>query len=679
MANVNELIARLLRQSDLDALFGRTVTLDPVAELQNTYGAISSKVSSADVAERAVGLLEMARESANAANPEQRQFATTFANCVSSVATELSQSALSVAPSSVLAAFDTLRFSSAVTETSDAMKVRLSTAYTANAGAVIELLDVGLAISVSQVPLVGPIAAGYVMGGVGGAVAMGSSAAIVYMTNTGSLANTFGVPASKLTSLVTGTDAYQDWAAGQDPKQLATMQSAQEKALQGVAKDVTKDMMKANTAVQARDKKRDDARKAADKKAKVLIAQPKTHGIGLAWYYLMRTKLGWTNEGIGHAAQGDMNTLMSTSGVGNVMSLADNASINPQTRNQLCIASTDKFIDTGKFGDKAEGLKSHIKTNYDTLEGFSKKMVEVQKSLRALLEDVLKVSVVRSFRSDLKAYHFSAQTTPGFAQRHPDFYVTAQEVPSGRSNHTRVVALLIVAYFVERAWKNSQPYQQRDKAPSPLKALEAKGNDNAMAFKALQRGVNQVNLGGPLTQWKTIEDNSKAYVRILKSAIVDDLTAPFRYGATTPDDLKKALKLFMACSIIVNDNASRKAAGKQSGLKSLTVSTATDIPIDVIRVLQELDYLTIYSTMTGFVTDKDKKKYTAGGTKLRWFNRVGGGASASEKMMVYVFSCAVLSIVDVTKISCGFQSWSATEKLLRKIIQEINSAEMKMG
>lgn len=664
MANVNELIGKLLGKTDIDKLFGRGVPLDPVAELQNTYGAFSSKISTEAVAERAVALLAFARDSANAQTP----FAMHFSSCVSAVATELSQSALSVAPSSVLAAFDSLKFSSAVTGASDSMKARLTTAYTAEAGPVIELLDVGLAISASQVPLVGPIAAGYVMGGVGGAVAMGSSAAIVYMTSTGTLANTFGVPAQQLTNLI-----------GTDPAHAGINPDAQTKALQGVAKDVTKDMMKANTAVQAQDKKREKERAAAQKKAKVLIAQPKTHGIGLAWYLIMRTKLRWTNERIADAAAGNTEALLSKKGVENVMTFANAASINPQTRNQLCISTTDKFIDSSKFADKGEALKSHIQTNYDTLEGFASKMVEVQKSLRALLEDILKVNIVRSFKADLKAYHYASRATPRFATDHPDFYVAPNDEPSARSNHTRAVAVLIVAYFVERNWKNSQAYQPREKDTSALKDLERKGNENAIAFKNLQRGANQVNMGGPITQWKTIEDNSKAYVRILKSAIVDDLTAPFRNGASTPKDLSKAVQLFMVCAIIVNDNVSRKAAGKEKGLKASTVNTATNIPIDVIRVLEELGYLSVYSTLTGFVTDSDKNKHTAGGKKLRWFHsRIGGGASASEKMMVYVFSCVVLSVVDVTKIACGFQNWAETEKLLIRVIQEINRAEMGM-
>lgn len=678
MASVNKLIGKLLRKGAREKLFGQAVQPKPAAALRDTYGAISCKVATDKVARHAVELLNQADLYAKSSDPEERQQANAFRDALTDVATALSQSPLEVAPASVLAAFDTHVFMSAVSGADGEIKASLTAAYTANAPLLVDLLDMGLAVGLSEVPVAGPFLAGYVMGGMTGAVQMGAASAVVYAANSNTEAHDVFLPQAEM--------GYAQ----------PSNSGAEDKVSQGVAKDVAKDMMKSAPGAPSIDAARRQAFADKDKANKVLIAQPRTQVLGLAWYVLLRTKLRWTNEAIASAAQSDGAVFETSSSVNNMWSITPNNTINPQTRNQLSVSSVGKFIDETRFSDKVEELKSRLQTNAETLESFGKKMVEVQKSLRKLLEHVLKVDIVRSFNGDLGEYNKVMHQIDGSVTGRSKFLVEPGEAVSDQSNHTRVVALLIVAYFSLRFSKNlakanleagkpmeKGPPGEEAGAPkkagdSRIKSLVKEGNVNAIAFKNLQKGANQVHFDEKM-KWSTVKANSVAYVRILKSAIVDDLTAPFRVP-TRPKDLKDAFKLYMVCAMIVNDNVARKAAkAAGTGWKTVTINSATQIPMPLIQELRKLGFLNLYTATAKFLNEDEKKRsYTAGQTKLRWFDGTVSGASTSEKMMVYVFSCVVLSLVDITKIACGFQNWDETKDLLHTVIREINEAEIQM-
>lgn len=648
MPSVNELIGRLLQRADKDRLFGTAGNLNPCAPLQDSYGPLTNKLTRRESAELAVYLIDLAQRDKTSLDPQEKRNAEKFLKTVNAVAAELATSNLVVTPGGVLAAVDITTFQSAVTEAVTAATAKLTAAYTATPPVMTEFLDIGVAIGAAQIPLAGPFLAGYVMGGAQGAASVGFSAALVYTTN--------AHPGSLL-------------------PQVLPNESAALKAQQGVVKDVGKDMAKNFTPVANRDKKREEERKAANKKDEVLIASPKTHGFGLAWYMLARMKLKWTNQQIGAAAAGDMGLLMSSTGIGNMMDLANRAAINPQTRNQMCVTSTSRLIDTSKFESRQGDLKARLKSNYKSIEEFGEKLVQVQTALRTLLADILTVNVIRSFAEDLNIYIEEYEKVPGFAARNPNFVIRRGEAPDLNTRHTAVVAALIVSYFFMRATKVfAFRGNIKNNPPSALKTMADAGNTTIQAFRRLQKFEGQMPVSAD-EHWDVVKPTSLKYVTVLKGAIVDDLAAPFAYGSNSIGDIKKALKLFFACTMIVNDNASRKAAGAQGGMKAATVSTATNIPIDVIKLIAEAGFLTTYSTAFGTVSDDQKKKFTSGGKKLRWYDGKIKGASDSEKMMVYVFACIVLSVVDVTKLACGFQSWKATTDMLTSAIQEINRAE----
>lgn len=648
MASVNELIGRLMSRADPNKLFGTVGNLNPCAQLQDSYGPLTNKVVRHETAELAVFMLKSAHDQMQGDNLEMRQEAEAFLTAVNAVASELVMSPLNVTTSSVITAINMSTFTSIITDATREATARVSAGYTATQPAVTELLDMGVAIGAAQVPLAGPFLAGWVMNGASGALSIGLSSAVVYTTN--------AHPGMLFSPAL--------------PNESAAL-----KMQQGVSKDVIKDMGKNFGPVAGLDKRIADQRKKNDKKDEILIAAPRTNFIGLGWYWLARIKLRWTNEQIAAAATGDMNLLLNSTSVGNVMSLVQRSSVNPQTRNQLCITSSNRFIDTNKFESAQLGLKDRIVSNYKTVEGFGKKLIEVQEKLHLLLADILKVNLIRCFSDDLTHYIDEYEKMVDFQATCPNFVIRRAEPPGPNTRHAAVVAALIVSYFYIRTNKVFGGYrvEKMPRAPSAIAKL-AETSTAAQLFRHLQKGGGQSPLPNAKFPWDIVRQNSIQYVKVVKDAIVDDLGAPFRFGNNQTDDIKKAMKLFLACTMIVNDISGRKAAGENS----MMVATKTKIPIDVIRLIEEAGFLKVYSTKSGTVSDKQKLAFTDNFTKLRWYDGVFKGASDSEKMMVFVFSTVALSVIDITKLACGFQSWAETKKLLTATITEINKAEKEM-
>ena len=648
MATVAELMVTLTNKAgDLSDLVNTTASqLTPAPQLINTFGPLTDALTQSEtlvVASHLLGVLRLG----SIQDPDRIALEKSLAAVVGA----LTNSSINTTNSSLLTLLDVVKLDNLVDAAGKSVVDKVKTNYTSTQPKVFQALDVGVAVGATAIPFAGPLVGGFIMGGPKAAVALELGAVGTYFAPN-----------------VTGLTGFAP------PKDGPVNSGQYDKAMQGAPKDVLKDGGKDAALTGELDKKFKDSLANKD----LLLSSPSSFGIGLVWWGIMRIKLGMSEEAIKAAMTSGRVIFSNESAANQILS----QSINPQTRNQLAVGSRiNEVIDSSKRSSNANQIDNIVNTKSGTLLEFTEKVKTANKAVSAAFKEIIYLSIARSFGPELRKWK-EVINKLAIIRGGEDYKLGT----SFDAKYDNVIALLVISYYYLEGSRRQNPSFDPNRleysetslslnrlAPTPAAANSPLANvADSNAKEAFEKSQSFLKT----SLWPQIEQKSVRYVEIIKDALVEDLGRPFSSNRDGKS-ITNALELYFTCAMIVVDNISRKEAGATtSTLKRVFVSTSTQIPDGAIEILSKLGFLNKYTTWTGTVSDEQKRQHTAGG-KLRYYGGIKG-SSRSEKMMVFVFSLLVISVVDVVQICAGFQDWKQTEKLLHKIIEKINDAEIEM-
>jgi hypothetical protein len=647
MTTVTELTKKILELKDLDGILqeaSSAIQLQPASELMSSYGPLTDKLSKQNTLKTAQYLFDEYLSNTGSISPQESLLRSALNELADELVVENLRAnvkcfGLLLENNDIKAAVD-----KAASETIDKLKSNL----TYSQPAVLQLADVAAATTLTGVPFVGPALAGGIIGGPMAAISYGGGEAAAYFKG----------------------DIYGLYPGN------PTGSSSSEKAYQGamqMSKDVPKDYLKENTFLKSLS---DKVSAQGDKD--LLLSKPSSYGVGLAWYFFTKYMLKSVNSAITSAVPDDVKNIMAATAIKN--KAKEPTVINPLTQNQL--AYNFKFQQQitlramTAHKTKAEAI---VATDSSTLKAFAEKIVKIHKISRDVFIGTIEQSIVDCFYEDLK--NWNRELLP---QSGPN--KSLYSLSSSGENAGRVISLLIISYFYYKFHKQRNDLTYLDDVY--LSAFEEQPGDNPIdrrspvdkgtqlygKFRSIKSFDTRVD---DHAKWSSILTSSKAYITLLKTALLNDFSAAFKNGSDAKD-ISKGIKVYFAVVMAVSHNASLKAAMEnKSGLGYLK-SYATEIPDETINVLEAAGLLTqYYRDWKGSASQETKEKATAGG-KLRYCKSIAGSSKA-EKMMVYLFSTMAMSIINPTQLVCGVQNWSKTENYLKEVIKTINKYEMQMG
>ncbi|OYW41747.1 MAG: hypothetical protein B7Y95_24615 [Rhizobiales bacterium 32-66-11] len=332
-----------------------------------------------------------------------------------------------------------------------------------------------------------------------------------------------------------------------------------------------------------------------------------------------------------------------------------------------------------------ETIKSKLKQENKTLEGFFEKVPDVFDAYRKYLLTLAYQNTLDSFGPMVKAFDDRVEDMK-ISQKNPRLATTLIENPITRS--ANIVSLLIMGYYFNRILKTNQKLQKEfayevrryyrnppvmigPKALKPSSFESVSKNEGSVAiieaFKSTQK-FGQLTVDGVLIDWSQIQSKSCTYVSLVKAALVNEMAQEFSKSLNNRKGLLEMLQLTIASSLIVN----------QVMVASTTKGKKIEIDDRYVGILASLGYVNLYTKMV-FVTEAKKKELTGSGktATLRYPKpgRLTTSASEAERTMVYLFACCVLAYVDIGKVVMGYQDWSKTKDSLHELIDAINNAE----
>jgi hypothetical protein len=609
--------------NDIGALIDQAIMPQPQRSVVDTFAPIANELNSPNTQAAAFYLLSILHNGRQSElTGEDYDGLVSALSEVEAIITGNAEDATSAGIKSVL---KFSKYNSTITETAKELQNSLTQAYTEQQPEVMQVFDATLATAAKGVPFAGPAIGELITGGIakGIAKAVSDGVAAIPQGPMDSLGDQISSAAKQVSSRIPVTGDQVGSLISKGTK------LAGDKAGESIGKLAQEKLLENDN----------------------MIAAPKTFGLGLLWYGFMRIRYKLENSRI-DAMLSDptrQNVIFTDqSFAGRICS-----AINPITRNQVAFQHSVARDALGSI-DVTQFSLGTINTKSKSIKDTVKKLQEINKLLEDFFDKLIDLNILRCFAKEIERYKllFASQ-----AAVPADYKV-------GSAINERILALIIVSFFY------AQVSFQKNKSSAALQT-EWKGIGQKPAH--LQTFDKLLEANKSLDLWRQVKDKSSASIKLIKTAVTHDLASPFKQASNVSD----ALKLYYTCAIMLTDNISRKEVGETSRWTKATTKTKTDYPDEAIATLQSLGYLTKYTTWTGIVTDSDKLKFTSGFTKLRYYGGIKG-ASASEKMMVFVFCLMVVNIVDPVQICCGMQDYNLIQEWLEQIIIQINTNEKSL-
>ncbi len=519
------------------------------------------------------------------------------------------------------------KYNATITETAKELQASLTQAYTEHQPEVMQVFDATLATAVKGIPFAGPAIGELISGGIAKGVqkAVSDGFSAIPQGSIDSLGGHLSDAAHKVSSRIPVTG-----------EQVGSLIS------QGVKLGADKAGEALGDSVQKKSLENDN-----------MIAAPKTFGLGLLWYGFMRVRYKLEDKRI-NAMLNDpsrQNAIFTDqSFAGRVCS-----AINPVTRNQVAFQHSVAHDAIGGV-DATQFSLGTISTKSKSIKDTVQKLQDINLLLENFFDKLIDLNILKCFAKEIERYKLELAPV----QAVPRDYKT------GTAVNERILALIIVSFFYDQFSGQQTAHIRRE-------AIQTEWKGSTQKPTHLQSFDKLIEANASLDLWDQVKARSCASIKQIKTAITHDLASPFKQAA----GVGTALKLYYTCALMLTDNISRKEVGATSRWTKATTKTKTNYPDEAITTLQNLDYLTKYTTWTGYVSDSDKQKFTSGFTKLRYYGGIKG-ASTSEKMMVFVFCLMVVNIIDPIQVCCGMQDYSLIEDWLHKIIIQINTSEQSL-